>query len=61
VRAAWASFPALVRAQPVLASLPVSAWARGVSALNPASALEETVSTAKSIAEARRIAPVVVN
>jgi hypothetical protein len=34
-------------------SLQALAWVRGVSALNPASALEETVSTAKSIAEAR--------
>jgi hypothetical protein len=30
---AWASVPALVRAQPVSASLPVSAWVRRVSAL----------------------------
>jgi hypothetical protein len=46
-RAAWASFPALVRAQPVSASLQALASVRGVSALNPASALAETVSTAK--------------
>ena len=53
VRAAWASFPALVRAQPVSALLPVSAWARGASALNPALASEEMESTEISIVEAR--------
>jgi hypothetical protein len=52
-RAAWASFPALARAQPVSASLPVSAWARGASALNPALASEEMASTEISIVEAR--------
>jgi hypothetical protein len=52
-RAAWASFPALVRAQPASASLPVSAWAHAVSALNPALASEEMASTEISIVEAR--------
>ena len=45
--AVWASFLALVPAHPVSASLPVSAWARAVSALHPALASEETASTAK--------------
>jgi hypothetical protein len=52
-RAAWALFPALVRARRVSASLPVSAWARGALALSPALASEEMASTEISIVEAR--------
>jgi hypothetical protein len=52
-RAAWALFPALVRARRVSAALPVSAWAHAVSALNPALASEEMASTEISIVEAR--------
>ena len=60
-RAAWASIQALVRARPVSALLPVSAWVRGASALNPASASEETASTEISIVEARSIGLAAVN
>lgn len=45
--AVWASFLALVPAHLVSASLPVSAWVRAESVLNPALVSEETASTAR--------------
>jgi len=42
----WATCLALASVPLVSVSLPVLAWARAVSALSPASASEETVSTA---------------